>query len=618
MSAESVAFVVIAYLLTYALHSTLLLTLAWLATARLPIRSHRVRAGLWKLALLGGVLTAGTQLATGWKPYGGLFSLGVPARTVAAGELAPEGGAEALHWVHAPVDVQATGALAGDKGEVERTGELELVPLRLDRSDRPAGRELHFVARRPARLEASPARLASTRAVEPARDVEPARVALLVATSAREAGAHPERELHSILALHTDEPLWVAEDEPTPAGSLTSAGFLASKRAPAPPPWLAALLLAAWFAGAARGTIRLTASRASLRDRLRGRIDLRSGRLPALLADLRRRAGVRRRVRLTCSPRIATPISLGVLRAEICVPLRAVTDLGPREQESMLAHELAHVVRRDAAWLHLHQLLGRLFFFQPLNRLALRRIQESTECLCDDWAVARTGERLALARCLTQVAGWVVGAPAALPAPCMAQSSAPLTQRVERLLAAERPLHEGRTIGLATCAGALLTAVAAGAPAVSAFDEELAAPAGESGAFVLRVQLHDAAGVLGLPLPLGRSPWVHEPGTRGTARGVATDAQERVDSRAAVGRTGAARERDVLRLFAQLEAEVTSLEQELGDLRTELDELAAPVLLREALAAMESTLDGLRERRNDLRERLAHEGHAELLARPRP
>jgi hypothetical protein len=47
-----------------------------------------------------------------------------------------------------------------------------------------------------------------------------------------------------------------------------------------------------------------------------------------------------------------------------------------------------------------------VFGFQPLNHLARREWQKSAEYLCDAWAVNRTGSRLALARCLTEVAGW--------------------------------------------------------------------------------------------------------------------------------------------------------------------------------------------------------------------
>ncbi|HEV8196435.1 MAG TPA: hypothetical protein VGP87_07325, partial [Gemmatimonadales bacterium] len=47
------------WLLTYLLHSTLLLVAAWIVAPR--FRSHRVREMLWKTALFGGFVTATGQ-----------------------------------------------------------------------------------------------------------------------------------------------------------------------------------------------------------------------------------------------------------------------------------------------------------------------------------------------------------------------------------------------------------------------------------------------------------------------------------------------------------------------------------------------------------------------------
>ena len=67
----------IAWALTYLLHSTALMLLAW-AAARAPWgRSPRVREAIWKAALLGALVTATLQQATG-----GSASLAPPIRDV--------------------------------------------------------------------------------------------------------------------------------------------------------------------------------------------------------------------------------------------------------------------------------------------------------------------------------------------------------------------------------------------------------------------------------------------------------------------------------------------------------------------------------------------------------
>jgi hypothetical protein len=141
---------------------------------------------------------------------------------------------------------------------------------------------------------------------------------------------------------------------------------------------------------------------------------------------------MRETVRLSVSSRLAGPIALG--RSEICLPRRALIELSPRQLEGVLAHELAHLARRDPGWRLVAGLLGAVFFFQPMNRLAARRLSESAEFLADEWAAARTGSRLHLARSLVEVAGWLSPSREPVPAAGLADHDSPLVLRVERLL----------------------------------------------------------------------------------------------------------------------------------------------------------------------------------------
>lgn len=66
---RSAAAPLLAWLLTYAVHSTLLLGAAWSVTRR--VRSHAVRETLWKTALFGGFFTATLQTALRVTPLSG-------------------------------------------------------------------------------------------------------------------------------------------------------------------------------------------------------------------------------------------------------------------------------------------------------------------------------------------------------------------------------------------------------------------------------------------------------------------------------------------------------------------------------------------------------------------
>ena len=157
------------------------------------------------------------------------------------------------------------------------------------------------------------------------------------------------------------------------------------------------------------------------------------------LRYLRHEGRVTRKVRLTVSEALASPVALGA--GEICLPARALSELDPIRMESILAHELAHLVRRDPMWLTIARVLEAVFFFQPLNVLARRRMQEAAEFASDAWASARVARPLDLAHCLARVAEWMIAAPR-LPVPAMAERrGAVLVRRVERLTTG-RVVHE--------------------------------------------------------------------------------------------------------------------------------------------------------------------------------
>ncbi len=193
-----------------------------------------------------------------------------------------------------------------------------------------------------------------------------------------------------------------------------------------------------------------------------------AGDLHAQLRALAAEAGLEEAVRLSCSSRAPVPLALGFGRPEICVPPRAFAGLTAEQQEGMLAHELAHLARRDPFWLVLGQVIACLLFFQPLNWVARRRLREISEMLSDEWAVARTGRPLSLAGCLAEVAGWSAGR-RRLPVPSMADRPSSLGVRIRRLLdEARSPEHPARRAWLAVAMGVLVIAVAAAAPAISA------------------------------------------------------------------------------------------------------------------------------------------------------
>jgi Zn-dependent protease with chaperone function len=161
------------------------------------------------------------------------------------------------------------------------------------------------------------------------------------------------------------------------------------------------------LAAAALGLARLGRQRLALRAVLADRRPILPGSPAAqALEDLTARAGYRRRVRLSLSTAIDAPVAFGLLRPEICLPRRALHEVRPACRDAMLAHELAHLVRRDPLWLECAHSLAALFPWLPGLRLAGRRLRALAEFGADALG-AQLVSPVEVAGCLVEVAGWL-------------------------------------------------------------------------------------------------------------------------------------------------------------------------------------------------------------------
>ena len=188
-------------------------------------------------------------------------------------------------------------------------------------------------------------------------------------------------------------------------------------------------LISIWAVASILALLTLGRSILDLRRLLKTRRFRPAGRLLDSLAEA---MGLRKSVRLSTSAAIAVPFATGIKQPEICCPER-VEDLAIEHQKSLFAHELAHLARRDPAWQLLYRLGEALLFLQPLNRLVRRRLEEIAEHLTDERAVACTGDRLGLARCLVVVAHWGISDVPGVPATAFA-SGPRLDRRVRHLI----------------------------------------------------------------------------------------------------------------------------------------------------------------------------------------
>jgi beta-lactamase regulating signal transducer with metallopeptidase domain len=202
------------------------------------------------------------------------------------------------------------------------------------------------------------------------------------------------------------------------------------------PPWPVALAWAAGLVGLflGGGVVRMAGQSLCFHRRLRS-ARVAGSPLREMLADVLRRMKVARRVRLLSSASCGQPAAFGLFRWTIVLPEQGVQELAEDELAALFAHEIAHLVRGDARWLWICRLLCSCFSFQPLNFVVRKELRKSAEILCDEWAVRRSVNPFALARCLTRVAEWDQRSLPWSEVLAATSGRSSLADRVERLVA---------------------------------------------------------------------------------------------------------------------------------------------------------------------------------------
>ncbi len=158
------------------------------------------------------------------------------------------------------------------------------------------------------------------------------------------------------------------------------------------------------------------------------------------LQALAGRIGLSRPVTLLESALVKAPMALGFFKPLILLPIGMANQLSPVEVEAILAHELAHIARRDWLFNLIQAIIEALFYFHPAVWWIAATIRAERENCCDDTAVALTGNRLLYAKTLVRLQD--ITRPAPVPSLTLGIDGAPnllrrrplLLERIKRIL----------------------------------------------------------------------------------------------------------------------------------------------------------------------------------------
>ncbi len=197
---------------------------------------------------------------------------------------------------------------------------------------------------------------------------------------------------------------------------------------------LAGLML--WGAGSAV-VIALAVTRARRFGKLVRRGHLAPCEVRARVLRIARGMGLRRAPETRLVP-ARIPPSLwhrpGALR--LLLPQGLLERLSPAEQDALIAHELAHVRRRDHWVRYLELAATAVYWWNPVVWWARRGLRREEEQCCDAWVLGSLGARPRdYGRALVKTVEFLAGPRVALPAlACGAAGAASLKERLTMIL----------------------------------------------------------------------------------------------------------------------------------------------------------------------------------------
>jgi uncharacterized protein (TIGR03435 family) len=222
-------------------------------------------------------------------------------------------------------------------------------------------------------------------------------------------------------------------------------------------PVLLSAVVALWLAGVGLLLVRLAGGWWRVRRLQRLARALPESRWQSMSGGLARQIGLLRAVRVVDAAFVDGPVVIGWLQPVVLLPVAALAGLTAEQVRAILAHELAHVRRHDAAVNVAQTIAETLLFYHPAVWWISSRIRTEREHCCDDVALAVSGDAYAYASALAELETWRAGQPAL----ALAATGGPLLRRVARVLAP--PATRTPRGGLALTFALALVLVVAGA-----------------------------------------------------------------------------------------------------------------------------------------------------------
>lgn len=143
------------------------------------------------------------------------------------------------------------------------------------------------------------------------------------------------------------------------------------------------LLLFIWIAGILIMAILTLHSQLKIRQVIQSALPVQNRQVRNIYHECRSAIGITKNIRLCSSAYIQSPISVGLFKPCIVLPIQMISGLQDKDIRFILLHELQHYRHRDIAVNYLMCLARIIYWFHPLVWLALKEMRNDREVACD-------------------------------------------------------------------------------------------------------------------------------------------------------------------------------------------------------------------------------------------
>jgi TonB family protein len=186
-------------------------------------------------------------------------------------------------------------------------------------------------------------------------------------------------------------------------------------------------------------------------------------------------------VPVATSAQVFGPVTLGIFKKLVLLPVSMAAGLPEAEVNAVLAHEFAHIQRNDFLKNLGYELLALPVSYHPLFWLTRERIMESREMICDQMA-AELSDRDAYAHSLLRLASLLVeGMSIRIPHAIGIFDANTLERRIMRLTERRNEIRGWRRLGIAAACAVLGVGTCASALALGIHVDAVAKDGADSG-----------------------------------------------------------------------------------------------------------------------------------------